>query len=155
TVGNFTAQSGDLYKVSDLFSITQAKNAKITTVDVAVRGTGTLLLDGVDVTGQSHFTEDEFKRLQLQVGSNPGDAADLVVAATTQTGASQALSLTATVGTRRSINAAPALYQQDSYSFVAQRAFLMQGFIPGADPSLTTVGNFTAEAGDTYKLSDL
>ncbi|MBV8167880.1 MAG: hypothetical protein JO021_13885 [Alphaproteobacteria bacterium] len=155
TVGNFTAQSGDLYKVSDLYTITQAKSATITTVDVAVRGAGTLLLDGVDVTGQTHFTEDEFKRLQLQVGSNPGDAADLVVAATTQTGASQALSLTATVGDKRSINAAPALYQQDSYSFVAQRAFLMQGFIPDADPSLTTSGNFTSEVGDTYRLSDL
>ena len=155
TVGNFAAQSGDLYKLSDLLTITQAKSSKIASVDVAVRGTGTLLLDGVDVTTQSHFTEDEFKRLQFQAGSNTGDAADLVVAATTQTGASQALALTATVGAKRSINAAPALYQQDTYSFVAQRAFLMQGFLPDYDPRLTTSGNFTAAVGDTYRVSDL
>jgi hypothetical protein len=156
TIGNFTGQVGDLYKVSDLFDVTQAKDRSVlASVDVALRGVGTLLLDGVDVAGRTSFTADEFNRLQLELGATLGDAADLVVAATTKKGASQALALTATAAAKRSLNAAPALYQQDSYSFVAQRAFLLQGFLPDWDPKLTTAGNFTGAVGDTYRLSDL
>ena len=55
----------------------------------------------------------------------------------------------------RSINAAPALYAQDSFTFVAQRAALLRGYFPDNDPDLATVGNLTAQADDVYKISDL
>src|SRR5712672_946113 len=56
--GTFTTGAGDAYRVADLYKITQAKDAPINTISIAIRGAGTLTLDGVDVTNQLGFTED-------------------------------------------------------------------------------------------------
>src|SRR5260221_373537 len=154
--GEFTTGVGDSYHLADLFKIQEAASgAAITSVDIGLRGAGTLTLDGVDVTTQLSFSRDQFNRVIFNAGTSIGDSTDIVVAASPTRGSSPALEISAEVTGTRSINAAPALYQQDGFTFVAQRASLLAGYDPKSDPGLNSVGNFTSQAGDGYRLADL
>src|SRR5262249_45347976 len=109
TVGDFTAQAGDLYRVADLFSLTQPQSDTIPDIDHPIRGTGTgtLLLNG-GATALTLFTQSQFDQLEFQAGAN-GEVNDLVAAAFTVGGASASLEAPVEVTRTRSINAAKAL----------------------------------------------
>ena len=174
TVGNFTAAADDAYSVSDLFNATPASGGgDIVSYKVALGDSsgdnGQLLLDGKNVTGQTSFTADQFAHLQYIAGAS-GSSERLEVIAQTGTvladGSlfneidSPAVQITASVTGTRSINAASALLTEptgpDAASVaIAQSANIFGGFNGAARPGLTTVGNFTAAAGDKYSLSDL
>ena len=174
TVGNFTAAQNDSYSVSDLFNATAATGGgNIAGYKVALGDSsgdnGQLLLDGKNVTGQTTFTADQFADLQYVAGSS-GSSESLEVLAQTGTlnadGSisneidSPAVQITASVTGTRSINAANALLTQPTGSdansiAIAQSANIFGGFNGAVRPSLSTVGNFTADADDKYSLSDL
>ncbi len=174
TVGNFTAAQDDAYSVSDLFNGTAASGGgTIVGYKVALGDgsgdNGQLLLDGKDVTGQTSFTADQFADLHYVAGSSGSSESLEVIAQTGKVAAdgsisneidSPAVQITASVTGTRSINAANALLNQptgpDANSIaIAQSANIFGGFGGAARPSLSTVGNFTADAGDKYSLSDL
>ncbi len=54
------------------------------------------------------------------------------------------MEITGAITGKRSINAAPGLYQQDSFTFIAQRAFLQRGFSPDSDPDVAAIGRISA-----------
>ncbi len=174
TVGNFTAAASDVYSVNDLFNAAPATaGGDIVSYKVALGDgsgdNGQLLLDGKDVTGQTSFTADQFAGLQYRAGASGSNESLEVIA---QTGTiladgslfneidSPAVQINAGVTGTRSINAASALLTSltgpDAASIaVAQSADIFGGFNGAARSSLTTVGNFTADVGDKYSLSDL
>jgi hypothetical protein len=163
TVGNFTAQQGDAFNLSTLVQGTAAQGSTINTYEVALAANsgGTLLLNGQDVTSQGSFTAAQFADLQYIAGSDGTNQNILVVA---QTGAgglvdSPAVEISASVTGTRSLNALPALQtqpdaQNQQYIALAQETNIFTG--TGSNrPSLSTVGNFTAEQGDAFNLSTL
>ena len=168
----FTAQAGDNFSVDKLFSGTPAgKTGSITGYQVALRSDGSsgrLTLDGTDVSTKKSFTADEFTRLQYVAGS-ASSTDDLVVVAQsgqrqadgTLTGEvdSPAVQLTATVSGTRSLNAiaalnTPATGIDGDFVSVARQASILTGF-GTARPGLTTAGNFTATAADTFSVGKL
>jgi hypothetical protein len=175
SVGNLTAAAGDALAVSSLYTATPPSGGAIAGYEVALRGdqgsanAGTLELNGVDVTGQVGFTPDQFDQLQFIAGPS-GSSQDLVVVARTGTvdgtGAlsdvtdSAAVAITASVTGTRSVNAAgalltPATGGDASFVSVARQATIFTGFGANTPPTLTSVGNLTAAAGDTLSLSSL
>ena len=174
TVGNFTAAADDAYSVSDLFNATPASGGEdIVSYKVALGDSsganGQLLLDGKNVTGQTSFTADQFAALQYVAGaSGSSESLEVIAQSGTQLADgslfneidSPAVQINASVTGTRSINAANALLIQptgpDANSVaIAQSANIFGGFNGAPRPSLTTVGNFTADANDKYSLSDL
>jgi hypothetical protein len=170
TDGNFAAAAGDTYRVGDLFRASAAKGETITGYRLALgNGAGRLWLDGKDVTGQTDFTADDFAHLTYVTGAKD-TRQSLVVLAQTGTllpgGAlshevdSAALQITVDVTDQRSINAMHALVTVPSgadanIASMVQQAGIFTGFTGVARPVLQTDGNFTAAAGDSYRLSDL
>ena len=174
TVGNFTAAADDLFSVNDLYAATAPTGSSIANYKIALRsdqappGGGQLLLGDKDVTGQLSFTADEFSRLHFKVGQS-GSTQDLVVVA--QLGTRQAdgtlsnvidspaTQITANVTGTRSLNGIGALLTRatgNDADFVntAQEASIFTGF-GKARPSLTTVGNLSAAAGDLFSVGNL
>ena len=168
--GSFTADARDAFSLSSLYS---ASGATIAGYKVALGdnsgGNGQLLLDGKDVTGQTSFTADQFAGLQYVAGAD-GSSESIEVVAQTGTRLSDgslfnevdspAVQITANVTGTRSINAASALLTQPKGAdaaeiAIAQQASIFTGFNGAARPSVTTVGNFTSDATDTYSVSDL
>ena len=143
-------------------------------------GGGKLQLNGVDVAdGTTSFSAEDFARLTYLTGT--GGPQNLVVIAQAGTrlaapagsppgtlGAlsreidSPAVQITANVTTgSRSINAMNALSNPkaddadaDTVS-IAQQAGIFTGFVGSTRPTLQTGGNFTAKAGDIFRMSDL
>jgi hypothetical protein len=163
TVGNFTAQQGDAFNLSTLVQGTAAQGTTISDYEVALAALsgGTLMLNGEDVTNQGTFTAAQFADLQYVAGS-AGTAENILVAAqTNQNGLvdSPAVQITASVSGARSLNALPALQtqpdaQDEAFATLAQEAGIFTG--TGTNrPSLSTQGNFTAQAGDAFNLSTL
>jgi hypothetical protein len=163
TVGNFTAEQGDAFNLSTLVQGTAAQGTTISDYEVALAtlSGGTLMLNGQDVTNQGTFTAAEFADLQYIAGSAE-TAENILVAAQTNAGGlvdSPAVQITASVTGARSLNALPALQtqpaaQDTAFTALAQEATIFTG--TGTNrPSLSTLGNFTAQAGDAFNLSTL
>jgi hypothetical protein len=173
--GIVTVEAGDMLSLRDLYSAGSAAYSDSTHYRVALRdnpsgpGGGRLMLDDQDVTDRVEFTAMEFARLQFIAGAD-GAETDLVVVARSGTpdGAgglrsfvdSQAVQITARVTGTRSINAAEALRTEagaDEAAFlqVVKDSMLHAPIGNKARPTLTTVGNFTSEAGDMLSLRDL
>jgi len=174
TVGNLSAAVGDLFAVNDLYTATAPTGKTIAGYKVALRNGqdapngGQLLLGDKDVTGQLSFTADEFSRLHFKAGP-AGSQQDLVVVAQLGTRLasgtlsnvidSPAVQITASVTGTRSINATGALLTQATgtdidFVNIAREASIFTGF-GQARPSLATVGNLSAAAGDLFSLGDL
>jgi hypothetical protein len=177
SIGAFTAASGDMFALRDLYQATAPAGGSIAGYQVALRSDqaspndGRLLLGDVDVTDRADFTADEFSQLHFVAGPS-GSAQDLVVVARTGTRGkdgtlsgitdSPAVQITASVTGKRSINAVGALLTptQDtdsdaSFLKVARDASIFTGFGSKGRPGLSTVGNLTAAAGDMFALRDL
>ncbi len=170
TDGNFTADAADSYRVSDLFQASAPTGQTIAGYRVAVDGTGgRLMLGTTDVTSQVNFTADEFARLSYVAGAI-GDAQSLTAVAQLGTRQSDntltleidspAVQITANVTGIRSINAMNALSTSltgaDANTIsVAKQAGILVGWTGAARPTMQTDGNFTADAGDSYRVSDL
>jgi predicted RNA binding protein YcfA (HicA-like mRNA interferase family) len=172
TVGNFTADANDVFRLSDLFHAQTGTSGTATAgYRVALGdGGGQLLLNGTDVTSRTSFTADEFARLTYTAGAD-GTQQTLVVVAQSgkrlPTGTlsgvvdSPAVQITANVATgSRSINAMSALITTPSGADanvvrILQEAGILTGSAASARPTLQTVGNFTADANDVFRLSDL
>ena len=181
TDGNFTAATGDVYRMSDLFkgrapSGQAIAGYRVALGDVAPGDTGgTLWLGDKDVSDRTSFTADEFAQLTYTAGTD-GSQQNLVVVA--QTGIrqaddtlireadSQAVQITADVTGTRSINAMNALMPTNALGDpltgadadivdIVRGAGIFGGFVGAARPSLQTDGNFTAVTGDVYRMSDL
>jgi hypothetical protein len=173
TVGNFTADANDVLRMSDLFSgQTGTPGTSITGYRLALgAGDGTLTLNGNDVTSQTSFTAAQFAQLTYTAGSSGSQS--LVIAAQTgdlqpngtltQVVDSAAVQITASVadatGTR-SINAmgalvTPADAADANVVGVVKEAGILTGVGGSPRPTLQTVGNFTADANDVLRLSDL
>ena len=168
--GNFTAVSGEAYRLDDLFQGSAPSGRAIAGYRVALGdGSGQLWLNGTDVSSQTTFSASDFAKLSYTAGNN-GSQQDLVVVA--QTGTVQAngrvtmatdstpVQITADVTGTRSINAMNALVTTPSgadgaIADIASEASIFTGFVGSARPTLQTVGNFTAETGGTYRLDDL
>ena len=119
TAGNFTAVTGDIYTLSDLFKASVASGPAIVGYQVALGAVpdgvhgGQLILNGSVVTdGRTSFSADEFAQLTYTTGEDKSQQSLVVVA---QTGTrlsggtviretdSQAVQITANVsGTARS-----------------------------------------------------
>jgi hypothetical protein len=173
TVGNFTADANDVLRMSDLFSgQTGTPGTSITGYRLALgTGDGTLTLNGNDVTSQTSFTAAQFAQLTYTAGSS-GSQSLVAVAQTgdlqsngtvTQLVDSPAVQITASVadatGTR-SINAMSALVTPPDTADanvvgVVQEAGILTGVGGSARPTMQTVGNFTADANDVLRMSDL
>ena len=164
-----TAEAGDHFALWDLFSAGREAWGVTMQYRVALRadpGTpsgGRLLLDGSDVSDRMDFTRDEFLRLRFEAGAQGSRTDLLVVARRVGSGGavtdSPAVQVTATTTGSRSLNAAEALRTEageDEAAFVriAKEAALYRATGTGG-PTLTTVGNFTAEAADHFALWDL
>ncbi len=54
------------------------------------------------------------------------------------------MEINASVTGKRSINGAAGLYQQDNFTFVAQKAFLLRGYQPTKDPQVSSIGHVSA-----------
>ncbi|MBR0666090.1 hypothetical protein GXW71_17150 [Roseomonas hellenica] len=175
TVGNFTAEAGDSFSVHELFDAGAKAWDSVERYRVALRddpvagGGGRLMLNGQDVTGQIDFSPLEFNSLLYVAGPN-GTKQDLVVVAragTPELGGgltdivdSPAVQISANVTGSRSINAASALRTQPGADEanvlkIVQDANLFTGISGTTRPALTTVGNFTAEAGDNFSVHEL
>ena len=171
TVGNLTATASDNLSIGKLFSAVAPAGGTIAGYQVALRNagsSGTLTLDGNDVTTTHSFTADEFARLQYTAGA-AGSSDDLVVVA--QSGQrladgtivneidSPAVQITAGITGSRSLNAIAALNTEATgsdhgYVGIVRQASILAGF--GAiRPGLSTVGNFTATAADTFSVGNL
>jgi hypothetical protein len=155
--GVFTAQAGDTFSVSSLFTAAPPSGGSIAGYKVALGddsgNNGQLLLDGKNVTGQTTFTADEFAQLQYVAGAN-GSSQSLEVVAQSGTlnkdGSisneidSPAVQITASVTGTRSINAANALITQPTGTdaneiAIAQQASIFTGFNGAAQPKLSSV----------------
>ncbi len=173
TVGNFTSAAGDTFSVDSLFKATAPSGTSIASYEVAVEGTGgaaggTLYLNGTAVTTQTSFTAAEFSQLQYVAGSS-GSSNIEIVAQTQPTDVngnplgvidSPAVSITNTVTGDRSLNAASALITAPtggdaSYISIAQQAAIFTGFGTNKPATVTSVGNFTSDAGDSFTVGDL
>src|SRR5579859_4918279 len=171
--GSFTAEQGDVYRLSDLFRGSAPSGQTIATYRVALdnRGdvTARLLLNGVDVSSQTTFTPDQFSDLTYRSGAL-GSQQSITVAAQTGTKLangtltkvtdSQAVQIIASVGATRSVNALNALVDPPSGPYgniadVVSQAGIFTGFVGSGQPTLQTDGNFTAVSGERYRLSDL
>ncbi len=168
TVGNFTSAAGDTYGLSNLFSATAPTGATIASYEVAVEGGGSLYLNGTAVTTQTSFTAAQFNQLQYVAGAS-GSGNIEVIAQTQPTDSSgdplglvdsPAVSITNTVTGDRSLNAANALIttptgNDSSYITIAQESAIFTGFGSNKPATVTTVGNFTSAAGDSFTVGDL
>ena len=169
--GSFTAEIGDLYRMSDLFHGSAPSGQAIAGYRVALGGggDGTLLLNGDDVSSRTKFTADEFAHLIFAVGDK-GLPQDLVVVAQTGTRLadgtlthitdSPVVQITAKVGGARSIEtlsalATPVAGSEAKVANIVTEAGIYTGFAGSSRPTLETAGNFTAAAGDVYRLGDL
>ena len=173
TVGNFTSDANDVLRMSDLFSgQTGTPGTSITGYRLALgEGDGTLTLNGSDVTSQTSFTAAQFAQLTYTAGSSGSQS--LVISAQTgdlqpngtitQVVDSPAVQITASVadatGTR-SINAmgalvTPADAADANVVGVVKEAGILTGVGGSPRPTLQTVGNFTADANDVLRMSDL
>ncbi len=156
--GNFTAVSGDLYRVATLINVAPASGSTITSYNLGVRGGGALVLDGADVdpNTKTSFTADEFSRLQFRAGST---ASDFIVSATGSNGiGAPAVGFSASVGTSdfdRTINAEAARYAAGEYGLIAFTASISQSKTAGVSPSVKTVGDFQAQSGESYRVASL
>jgi hypothetical protein len=130
-VGDFTARAGDLFSVTSLFGGGATVFAEGMTYHVAVRsdpggtGGGKLLLNGVDVTGRSAFTGEEFAALVFVAGPE-GSAQDVMVSARRSNPdgritESPATEITARTTGTRSINALSALRTEDETESAFER----------------------------------
>ncbi len=160
-IANLVATTGgagpSLDTVGNLISATAPTGQTITQYSVAVRGGGQLLLNGqaIDPNTQTTFTSDQLNQLTFVNGSS---SSDILVSARTGTTSSQAIAITANVGINpvdRTINAAGALDNPDAYGLIGFIAQLSQSPTAASNPSLATIGNFTAVAGQSYLLSNL
>ncbi|MBS0644508.1 MAG: hypothetical protein JSS43_31970 [Proteobacteria bacterium] len=170
TTGNFTAQADDTYRISDLFKATAPSGQSLIGYRVALNGTGgQLLLDGEDVSSRSSFTAEEVAHLSFVAGAQDSQQSLTVVA---QAGKrlrdgpsgpvadSLAVQITAAVTGTRSINAMAALVTQPSESdagliAAVKEANILTGTGAASRPVLATGGNFTAQAAESYRMSDL
>ena len=138
--------------------------------DGGASGGGQLWLNGKNVTGtKTSFTTDEFAKLTYVTGGEGGSQNLLVVAQSgtlqkdgtlTQEIDSPAVQITANVTGSRSINAMNALITQPTgadadIASIAQQAGIFTGWSGATRPTLQTAGNFTAVAGDTYRMNRL
>lgn len=170
TDGNFTAVSGDVFRVDDLFQASSSSGQPIAGYRVAVGdGSGQLLLNGEPVNGQTSFTPGQFAQLTYVVGSDATPQNIVVVAQTgkplangvlTQVTDSQAVEIAASATGTRSINALNALVGTPAgaageIAAIVSEANILTGFVGSGRPSLQTDGNFTAVAGRLYRLDDL
>ena len=177
--GNFTAKAGDIFRMSSLFNASAPTGQTIAGFRVALGGVapgdgvasgGKLFLGTLDVSDRTSFSADEFAHLTYATGT--GGSQSLVVVA--QTGElradgtinqeidSPAVQITANITGTRSINAMNALSTQLQPSdadantvSIAQQAGIFTGFVGSTRPTLQTDGNFTAKAGDTFRMSSL
>jgi hypothetical protein len=170
TDGNFTAVSGERYRLSDLFQASAPSGQTVAQYRVALGdGSGHLWLNDTDVSSQTTFSASDFAKLIYTVGDH-GSRQDLVVVAQTGTklpsGAlihvtdSAPVLITADVTGTRSTNAMNALVDTPSGADgaivdIVSEASILTGFVGSVRPSVQTVGNFTAETGGNYRLSDL
>lgn len=172
TVGNFTSAAGDTLSLSSLFSAKAPTGATIKSYEVAVEGiagatAGTLYLNGVATT-QTSFTAAQFNQLQYVAGSS-GSSNIEVVAQTQPVDSSgnplglidsAAVSITNSVTGDRSLNAANALITAPTgndakYLQIAQEASIFTGFGSNKPATVTSVGNFTSAASDSFSVGDL
>jgi hypothetical protein len=171
--GSFTAETGDVYRLADLFAGSAPSGQTIAAYRVALDNGGDttahLLLNGVDVSDQTSFTPDQFSDLTYQAGALGSQQSIAVAAQTgtrlangtlTQVTDSQVVQITAAVDTMRSVNALNALVNPSSGPYgniadVVSQAEILTGFVGSQRPSVQTDGNFTAASGETYRLSDL
>jgi hypothetical protein len=185
TDGNFTAVAGDTFRMSSLFNASAPTGQTIVGFRVALGGAtssdgtpsgGKLFLGTLDVSSRTSFSADEFAHLTYitgkggpqdlvvvaQTGTRLANAADGSLGALTHEIDSPAVQITANVTGSRSINAMNALSTQlqpgdadaDIVS-IAQQAGIFTGFGGTTRAALTTDGNFTAVAGDTFRMSSL
>ncbi len=63
--------------------------------------------------------------------------------------------ITNTVSGTRSINAANALINQDTFTQIAQSAGILTAIVPNTTPTVTTVGNISSQAADTFDVAQL
>ena len=171
--GNFSAEPGDVYRLSDIFRGSAPSGQAIAAYRVALDdggdSSGRLLLNGTDVSDRSTFTPDEFSDLTYQAGAL-GSQQSITVAAQTgtklangilsQVTDSQAVQITASVGATRSVNALNALVDPPPGPYgnmadMVSEAGICTGFAGSGRPTLETDGNFTAVSGEGYRLSDL
>lgn len=170
TGGNFTAMTGDVFRIDDLFQAKAPDGQTVAGYRVAIgNGSGQLLLNGQPVDGQTNFTPSEFARLTYAVGGDPTPQEIVVVAQTgttlangtlTQVTDSQAVGIAASATGTRSINALNALMgtpagAEGDIAEIASEASIFTGFAASGRPSLQTDGNFTAVTGSAYRLNDL
>lgn len=170
TEGNFTAVSGERYRLSDLFAASAPSGQTVAQYRVALGdGSGHLWLDGTEVSGQTTFSASDFAKLTYTTG-DAGSQQDLVVVAQTgtrlpngtltQVTDSTPVQITAAASGSRSFNAMNALVDtpggaDGTIADIASEASILVGFAGSGRPSLNTVGNFTAETGASYRLDDL
>lgn len=170
TNGNFTAAAGDVFRLGDLFQAAAPTGKSIAGYRVALgQGDGQLTLNGTDVAGQTNFTAGQFADLSYTAGTNDTRQSLVVVA---QTGValpdgtlgqvvdSPAMQIEADVTGTRSVNAMNAMTTvptgPDAYVVnVVKQAAILSGGFGVAPPTLQTQGNFTAAAGDSFRLDDL
>ncbi len=167
-----TAEAGDRLSLRDLLETSGARDAALWRValreDPAGPAGARLILDGAAVeAGRTDFTPEEFNRLQVEAGPL-GNRAEVVALARTGTAAADgtlsriadsapvqlALSSTGT----RSLDAAAALRTSTDPAGDLERLAQQAATSETATrprPTLTTLGNLTAAAGDTLALRDL
>jgi hypothetical protein len=154
TDGNFTAVTGDVLRLSDLFQASAPTGKTIAGYRLGLgEGDGQLLLDGVDVTHQTSFTADEFAHLTYTTGAAGSQQSLLVVAQTgirqtngtlTQEVDSGAVQITADVTGNHSINAMNALITTPAgadanIADIVRQAGIFNGLAGSARPTLQTV----------------
>jgi hypothetical protein len=166
TDGNFTAVSGDIYRVGDLFKASAPNTGQaIAGYRVALGAQtapglngGQLLLNGAAVPANhgSFFTADEFANLTYVTGDDGSQQSLVAVAVTgnlmpdgtlSRETDSQAVQITADVSGGRSINAMNALVGNTVTGItgadadvlnIAQGAVVFTGFVGSARPTLQT-----------------
>jgi hypothetical protein len=169
TSGNFTAVTGDTYRLGDLFKGGAPTGQTVAGYRVALgSGSGQIMLNNVDVSSRTSFTADEFSHLTYTAGDDQTRQSLTVVAQTgtrlasgglSQITDSQAVQVTANVTGTRSVNAmnaltaTPADADFDAVTIVKE-ASIFTGAGSG-QPTLSTTGDFTAVSGDTYRFGDL
>jgi hypothetical protein len=80
SVGDITARAGDSFSLRELLQPTSGAEPAL--YRVALRGGGTLMLRGEDVTARTDFTHQEFRELQFVAGE-AGSLQELVIIART------------------------------------------------------------------------
>jgi hypothetical protein len=168
--GTFTAVAGDTFSLSALVQGQVGKPGAVAGYRIGLGGgSGHLLLNGSDVTDRTSFTADEFAHLTYRTGTDGSQQSLVIVAQTgirqrdgrlTQEVDSPAVQITADVTGSRSINAMNALRTAPTGTDanivgIVQQAGIFSGFGGSARLSLQTDGNFSAVAGDVYRMSAL